>query len=378
MRTGRPAASLAWAIVAAASTGTGACFFPDALAHSGATVRIHPADTLLYVGTRFRALATMVDVQGNPYASTHVAFTTPDSSVSVTREGLVTAVAYGAGRVVAYRELLEDTSWVSVVPQGTFAVSSRGDGAIHVVTADGSGLRSVGPAPWPGGGASAWLPGAAGLVYEAEAPGHAPALRLLRDDLAGHVTQLVVGGQGPRASRDGAWVYYMTDPVGGTIWRVRPDGSGAELVTTLPVASVGTGDPDPSPDGSLLVYWRHRAQDLLTSPLTVRTLSTGTERALGVPGRLPRWAPAGDRIAYWSNDTPDSLGAIWMVGADGSGARRISQDGRNYTRRGLDWSPDGQWLLARCDSSLDLIHAATGTTVPLRPFARYIYASWRW
>jgi hypothetical protein len=56
----------------------------------------------------------------------------------------------------------------------------------------------------------------------------------------------------------------------------------------------------------------------------------------------------------------------------------IACSSRIYTPDGLDWSPDGQWLLAHSDSTMDLIQVATGLTLPLGYSLGYYRWSWRW
>ena len=356
----------------------GACFFPDALDQSGLGVRISPSDTLVYVAASYQAHGAMRSGNGDLYSSSHLRFAGPDSSASVTSDGVVTGRLLGRARVVLMREHLADTGWVSVVPSGQFAVSTISSQAkIYLVNADGSGLRVLAPTLASRGGASAWLPGPGGLIYESVVPGGGTGGRidLFINDLDGGVRQLVPLGQAPRVSRDG-WVYFNRVVAGGEIWRIRVEGIRLEQVTTSPSNFEGAGDPDPSPDATQLVYWS--SSPLRDSVLlTVRTLAGGAERTLGIQGRYPRWAPNGTLIACWRTNQYGYFGTIYVVRADGTGAHQVSQAGRNYYPKGLDWSPDGQWLLARADSSLDLIHVATGLTMPLPYSSDMFYASWR-
>jgi hypothetical protein len=354
------------------------CSFLDPLNQSGLGIIMSPPDTALYVGAHLRARGLMVNSYGDLYPSAHLRYAGLDSSASVEGDGTVTGIAYGRARVVVTREQLADTSWVSVVPTGTLAVSTISDQpTFYVVNADGSGLQAIAPAVPFTGSRSAWLPGNAGLVYEAIVPGPASGIQLIVDDLAGHSRQLVPLGQDPRVSRDGSWVYFVNVLGGGSIWRVHADDGGLEQITPTPGGFTGDGDPDPLPDGTQLVYWSTRFPGG-GSQLVVRVLASGAERLLGVEGQLPRWAPSGNQIAYWSGNVPARAGAILVINADGTGAHQVSAAGRNYQPQGLDWSPDGQWLLARADSTLDLIHVATGLTLPLGYSADYYFASWRW
>lgn len=72
----------------------------------------------------------------------------------------------------------------------------------------------------------------------------------------------------------------------------------------------------------------------------------------------PEWSPQGDRIAYVAPSTMGTGNGIFVMNADGSGARRISAQQAEM----VTWSPDGAHLLA----GSSLINVATGeTTEPL-------------
>lgn len=353
----------------------GACSFFDPLGQVGLRVLLSPSDTALYVGAHFKTRGLMVNSYGDQYPSDHLRYASLDPSVSVAGEGTVTGLAYGRARVVVTRADLSDSSWVSVVPVGTLALSKISDQpTVDVVNTDGSGLMSIVSGGGFGSGAPAWLPGNAGLVYQVGGGG---VSRLFVTDLAGHNTLLVPFGQDPRVSRDGRWVYFRYALNGGEIWRVHVDGTGLEQVTVSPSSTAGDGFPDPSPDGTQLVFMSTRFAGG-GFQLAVRDLTSGAERSLGSEGELPRWAPSGNSIAFWSGNVSSQTGTIFVIGADGTGARQVSTAGRTYVPQGLDWSPDGQWLLARSDSTLDLIQVATGLTLPLGYGAGYFLASWRW
>jgi Tol biopolymer transport system component len=349
-----------------------ACTFFDPLDQAGLGVILLPADTALYVGSSFTARGRMANAYGDQYPSEHIRYAGLDPSATVGPDGTVTGVSYGRARVVVTRGDFADMGWVSVVPLGTLALSKISEqSTVDIVNADGSGFTSIASSGQFGGGAPAWLPGNAGLVYQFATPGGAGSTQIFVTDLAGNSTSLAASGRDPRVSRDGNWVYFGD---AGAIRRVHPNGTGLELVS-------GGGDytPDPSPDSTQLVF----ASTRFTgggSQLAVRDLIAGAEESLSTQGWMPRWAPSGNEIAYWSGDisSQPARGAIFVIGANGAGAHQVSAAGRRYWPQGLDWSPDGQWLLARSDSTLDLIQVTTGLTLPLGYAADYHLASWRW
>lgn len=368
----------------------GACGPLDPSDQAGLRVEVSPADTAVGVGGKVVVRGLMVNGSGDRYPSDHIKYRGLDAAATVGGDGTVTGVAYGRARVVASRDDLADTGWVSVVPPGTLAVSSLSDDpGLFLVSTDGTDLRRI-VSSGQSGGSVAWLPGDAGLVYQYAIPGGAGATELYVTDLAGLSRRLFADTLGkrsesrPRTSRDGAWVYFRYGFDDGEIWRVHVDGSGLEPVTDPSSTFQGDTDPDPSPDGSQVAFIGGQQPSGPGFQLAIRDLASGTERLLGVFGALPRWSPDGTRIAYWENDPFISLGAIFVIGADGTGAHQVSPPGRLYTARGLDWSPDGEWLVARSQSldpqglpALDLIQVQSGLTLPLAYGGSYDFPSWR-
>lgn len=358
-------------------TAGGACSFWDPLSQPGLSVTLSPPDTSLYMGAQFQARGLMRNRYGDQYPSDHLRYAGLDPAVSVERNGNVTGVAYGRAALFVDRDGLTATSWVSVVPAGTVALSRRSDQSrVDIVNLDGSGFVSLVSSGQFNGGAPAWLPGNAGLVYQYAVPGGGGATQLFVTDLAGNTRLLVSPGYGPRVARDGSWVYFNNSS---QIWRVHVDGSALERLTVPMTPSRAEADPDPSPDGTQLAFIRGRVPNDGRSDLVVRDLPTGAERLLGSEGFRPRWAPSGNQLAFFSDAAPGATtGVIRVVGSDGTGASQVSAPGRRYRVNGLDWSPDGQWLLARGDSTLDLIEVATRLTLPLGFPIDYHLASWRW
>ena len=338
-----------------------------------------PADTTVYVGGRFQARAFMANRFGDQYPSDHIEYEAMDDAVGASGGGQVTGLALGRGRVVARRGELRDTGWVTVVPEGTIAFNVTTDQVyLAVASLDGSQSRLLQSSN--GGfetGATAWLPDGR-IVYQRNAPGLPPLL--YRAGLDGTHAPLFTpplgvdkAQQWPQASRDGQWVYFAW---GQDLWRVHPDGSGLDSLTgdETPLADA---HPDPSPDGTRLVFTSRRTGVPDGFTLTIRDLASGAERSLGVLGLVPRWSPDGQWIAYWSEGSSTEPDGLFVVRPDGTGLRRVSAEGRRYVERGLDWSPDGRWLLARGEEVLELVEVATGSVLPL-PWATVSdWPSWR-
>jgi len=105
--------------------------------------------------------------------------------------------------------------------------------------------------------------------------------------------------------------------------------------------NVGKSDP-------WIVYqWVSPKSDYVTTLYLVRPDGSGLHALLpdSIWSRYsPDWSPDGQRIAFTANrgDRSD----LWVVNADGSGARRIvSCDEPCNTVKSADWSPDGRRIL---------------------------------
>ena len=97
---------------------------------------------------------------------------------------------------------------------------------------------------------------------------------------------------------------------------------------------------DVSPDGKEIAF--DLLGDLYTIPITggeARPLTSG-----GAWDMQPRYSPNGREIAF----TSDRGGGdnIWVVGRDGSGARAITKETFRLLNQ-ADWSPDGNFIVAR-------------------------------
>ena len=97
---------------------------------------------------------------------------------------------------------------------------------------------------------------------------------------------------------------------------------------------------DVSPDGQRIVF--DLLGDLYTIPIAG---GQATRLTSGMAwDAMPRWSPDGQTIAFISDrDGSDNL---WLVRADGSGARRITKEVDNALSSPA-WTPDGNYIVAR-------------------------------
>jgi Tol biopolymer transport system component len=173
-------------------------------------------------------------------------------------------------------------------------------------------------------------------------------------------------------SPDGLWVAYAAGRPGSrNIHRARPDGTGAETLTSGPADDC---DPAYSPDGRTVAFVSTR--DGGTPKLHVMRADGGEPRLLadvGGPVRRPMWSPEGRRLAMQVREGGDDV--IYLVSADGSGWGRIgtgtlpawSADGERVVyaeRDSIFWRP--------ADGGLRRLVVAGGTAPRPSPAGRWL------
>ncbi|HET6762648.1 MAG TPA: hypothetical protein VFH27_03225 [Longimicrobiaceae bacterium] len=338
-----------------------------------------PGDTTLYVARTAQLKAAVVDRAENPRND---AVTFSVASGPVTLSGTtVTTTAMGRGVVVARVGNLADTSYVNVVPEGTIA-GFTADMELYTVNLDGTGMRLLATASagrgYFGEMPAAWSADGRSLVYHDSRLDHNRLLYSV-DAAGGPRVQLIAAPDGlssqawPQRSRDGQWVYFngigswQGTYVGNQLFRVRSDGSGLERLYTGPGYTFA-GYPSPSPDGTRVAFISSR--DIPSGGLHVLNLATGANTGLNLPGATPRWSPNGDLIAYVAiptfigfldNHTVQGYGELRVVKPDGTGARTVTLTGEAFMG-GIDWSPDGKYLIAasQLTGEITVIDVATG------------------
>ena len=154
-------------------------------------------------------------------------------------------------------------------------------------------------------------------------------------------------------SHDGEWVVFTSERFGSAdIFRVRTDGLGLERLTDHPAFD---DQAALSPDGSRLAFVSTRERG--STDIHILDLASGKVRNLtDTPGGdfRPSWSPDGRMLAFSSDrgaGFPKAKGrwehvhaaGVYVVGADGGGLRRISQQGR--LGGSPKWSADGRRIL---------------------------------
>ena len=319
-----------------------------------------PADTTIAVGASFTVRATVIDRAGNK-RSDAVTYAAVGSALSVSGT-TVSGSAVGVGQVIATAGKVADTVSVSVPPTGVLAAfTPRG---LATFNTDGSGFTAL-TTTLTYGTVTAWSPAGTELAFDR--PYSQPF----------QITNLTGGVRTgptfaryslyPEYSRDGQWIYYTRYAY--RLARVHPDGTGDTLVTMLSPSY--DQSPSPSPDGTKLVYARGYYPD----QLWMLDLASGQSTDLRVPGAYPAWSPSGSLIAFLATSDGNR---VKVVSPDGTGVRTVGDATSDYSLQ-IDWSADGQWIVARNSrrNRLEIINATSGQAIPLTYSPSYLGPSWK-
>ena len=184
---------------------------------------------------------------------------------------------------------------------------------------------------------TAWL----GDEFPAHAPDH-----LLTETLAG----------ASRTSRRPAWrIPERWIPMSLQTWyRAVPRAAvvvaALILLTAFTAAAIALASPTPSPKlppplgvarNGLITF------DVEGDIWTVNPDGTGRHRLTSGPEYdvRPVWSPDGERVAYWSQQTPDGIGALKVMGADGSNVVTLADELTLPPHSSVPtWSYDGRYI----------------------------------
>ncbi|MGQ0643792.1 MAG: TolB family protein [Gemmatimonadaceae bacterium] len=330
------------------------------VAGAAARMVIMTRDTALSVGKRFVPNARSADRYNN-IRQDPLTYVSNSAACVVDTAGVIDARVVSRCLITVRSAVAVDSVRVTVVPQGSLVLLqldfSGARGSVVTMALDGSNVRvrarlvTFDAFPSATHDASRIVFREQDHLYIVE--DSAPPRRFVS---ASH--RLAWEGW-PRFAADGTWIYFAGGTGGNpNVYRLRPDGSTLEQITS---GGSSNTTPDPSPDGTKLSY---------TGEGLIRIMTIGNASSLitSVRGTQPRWSPSGNRIAFLD------AGSVNLINADGSNARQITAGVSYHDYSGLDWSADGNWIIARGRNTLDLINVATSEVLPL-PFQRSYQAA---
>jgi Tol biopolymer transport system component/C-terminal processing protease CtpA/Prc len=197
---------------------------------------------------------------------------------------------------------------------------------------------------------------ARGEVFAAGTKDGGDALRITRSLSADGP---VVWGRDSRsvffiAQRDGASPIVRAPVLGGTETVIVPAGDNAHLTV--------------SPDGKLVAYTRNGGELHVVGAdgTNDRVLARGVfSRAPFAGGKAIAWSPDSRWIAYLNTGTR-GFDNVWVVAAEGGEARQVSFLASSFAN-GLEWAPDGTWLLYQTSQRTEEAQLVRVDLVPRSP-----------
>ncbi len=206
-----------------------------------------------------------------------------------------------------------DGELIVFAPNGLYMVPPEdGSRELHQVTPDGEPVRLTDSGTDVQTGFPTWAPDRTRIAYQAWSPpdgSGSSEYQILVVDADGSAAEPLIEGMYPRWSPDGRWIYYQVsndDHTVLTLWRIRPDGTGAHDIGEV------VGQAAISPDGSRLAVQRDDG---------VWTMDAdGSGASLAIPATAVdgfAWAPSGDALLVASNYPGGDQIGISTVRLDG-------------------------------------------------------------
>lgn len=266
---------------------------------------------------------------------------------------LLTGALTGAASARAQGSILLNrvtNAYPSYSPDGqaiAYMSNAGGDFDIYVVEPDRGARRRLTDAPGRDG-TPAWSPDGRRIAFQSFRDGRSQIYVMDADGgSVRNLSNIPYHDEHPFWSSDGARILFASDrstPEGEErsydLYAMDSDGSNIHRITATPEIETY---PSWSPDGSHIVCRRVLADGNWEVVLLdergnfVRNLSNHP----AVDG-WPVWSPDGSRIVFTSERTGSA--DLWMVNADGTGLRRITEDPERDERQPW-WSPDGSRIV---------------------------------
>jgi hypothetical protein len=318
-----------------------------------------PHDTTILAGGSVTLRAYWADQKDRWTACTNATFSTTTPGVSVTATGRVSGtVAIAHAPILVTCKGLTDSAKVSVLPPLRLVVNRFG--LIDLVNDDGTNpTRLVTDTTYSMAPSS--VAATPSVVYYKGDPLVNAKLWVVEPNGA---PRLLLSGSThadawPRLSQDGVWVYFVRDKT--SLWRAHLDGSGLDSLASITPRTNPYRAPTISPDGGSVAV-----DD--SSGLKIVDVARKATRILPITCHHPRYSPDGAFFACAGDGASYAAFDVSVVRSDGTDRREVAQfiEGTDVPDpfTGLDWTPDGKWVLCLCHLTT-LINVADGSMIPI-------------
>lgn len=227
----------------------------------------------------------------------------------------------------------EQLAWSPDGSQLLFDGDGTGDFELSVVEVGSGAVAPLAPSPSSSDGGASWSPDGERVVFFSDRDGRfAGYVVEVASGTVTRVTPESTGSVGDLSwSPDGSWIAYsVSEQVDSEVWLVRPDGSDARRISTVP----GATQPAWSPDGATLAI---AAQPTDASTPGIYLLDVESEEVEELADTeyvdsFPVWSPDGEFVYFTSalpNDDADGGTAddLFRVASSGGEPEAVTADG---------------------------------------------------
>jgi Tol biopolymer transport system component len=218
-------------------------------------------------------------------------------------------------------------------PNGRIAFADFNTGQIYSINPDGTGLRQLTQVPeGAAAGQPDWSPDGRHIAFFLDLSGEARLYVMDRDGSHQHLVFNEQEGHAdlnPTYTPDGNRLVFSRCQTEGVcaIYSVRLDGTHLQALTRFkPSLDVFDVDPTVSPDGARIAFTRFNAGGIVTQVYVMRADGSGA-RPITPPaleGFAPDWTPNGRHVLVTSNSSRLG-GAIYQANPDGGGVKPLTR-----------------------------------------------------